>query len=298
MNKKRITVICVVIGLAAVCSGSILFPVLQVHEAERAGALDWELSGGQVNGKNFVDISFRCLDVRRNVTEVSCLINNDGTVSLSVATRGLPHFASHEEEPYRIRIPDLSEGYQADTLPEIKKIVLESENDSLVLWEDEVTVDRLTAQMFAVVTNDKATLDCRIDALLTCFGVHGWGAQQMNTDGSNPPGFGSRLTETDAGHKLTVSINGDVVLYEKSDALKELQKYSCILIALIDDLDEVTWNYSFGEIEDLLHFGASDADAFLGSEDSGIDLKEYGKTASGLQRLMDQIDFAPDVFIV
>lgn len=296
MKKKRIAIICIVIALFF-CAGIIFFPVLQVHEAERAGALDWELSGGQENGRNYVDISFSCFDVRRKVTNVSTLINYDGTVYLSVTTRGLPHFASYEEAPYRIHIPDLPENDSDETYPEIKKVVLESENGSLVLWEENVIVDRLTAEMFAIATNDKVMLDSRIDALLTCFGVDGWAPQQKNTDGSYPPGFGSSLIETEAGYKLTVSINGDVVLYEKPDALKELQKYSCILIALIDDLEEVHWEYSFNGKTETLRFETSDAAALLGPENGGRQIKEYGRTAGGLQRVMNAIDFFPSVFI-
>ncbi len=297
MKKKRIAIICIVIALAVVCAGIIFFPVLQVHEAERSGELDWELSSRQENGRNYVDISFSCFDVRRKVTNVSTIINYDGTVYLSVTTRGLPHFASYEEELYRIHIPDFPENYSDDTSPEIKKVVLESENESLVLWEEEVIVDRLTAEMFAIATNNKAAFDSRIDALLTCFGVNGWAPQQQNADGSYPPGVCSSLTETDAGYKLSVSVNGDVVLYEKTDALKELQKYSCILIALINDLEEVTWEYSFNGKSDTLRFEASDAAALLGSENGGNDIKEYGKTAAGLQRLIDQTGFYSGVFI-
>ena len=296
MKKKRIAIICIVIALFF-CAGIIFFPVLQVHEAERAGALNWELSGGQENGRNYVDISFNCFDVRRKVTNVSTIINYDGTVYLSVTTRGLPHFASYEEAPYRIHIPDLPENDSDETFPEIKKVVLESKNGSLILWEENVIVDRLTAEMFAIATNNKAAFDSRIDALLTCFGVNGWVPQQQNADGSYPPGVCSSLTETDAGYKLSVSVNGDVVLYEKTDALKELQKYSCILIALINDLEEVTWEYSFNGKSDTLRFEASDAAALLGSENGGNDIKEYGKTAAGLQRLMDRIDFESGVFI-
>ena len=164
MKKKYIIIILVFVFLF--CAGIIFYPMMQVHEAERPGALNWELLSGQVNGKNSIDIS-----------------------------------------------------------------------------------------------------------------------------------FGSSLIETDAGYKLTVSINGDVVLYEKPDALKDLQKYSCILLALIDDLEEVTWNYSFNRKTETLRFEMSDAAALLGPENGGRQIKEYGRTAAGLQRLIDQTGFYSGVFI-
>lgn len=297
VKKKGIVLICVAVALAAVWACGIFFPVLQVHEAERSGALDWEISGGQVNGKNSVDISFSCFDVRRKVTEVSCLINDDGTACLSVTTRGIPHFASYEEEPYRIRIPDLSGDFADDASPEIKKIVLESKNDSLVLWEEEVTVDRLTAQMFAIATDNKLSPDEKVNGLLTCFGADSWAPQRKNPDGSFPPRFSARLAETASRYDLTVAFPGDIVLYEKTDALREMRKCSCILIALIDDLDGMTWEYSFDKKKETLRFETSDAAAMLGPENGGGSIKEYGKTAGGLQKVMDAIGFEPSVFI-
>ena len=59
----------------------------------------------------------------------------------------------------------------------------------------------------------------------------------------------------------------------------------------------MSWQYSFSGEEGTLHLDESDAAAMLSPENGGNSIKEYGKTAAGLQRLMDQIDFESGVFI-
>ena len=296
MKKKAIAVICSVAALIISTVCIVISPMIQVHKAEKPAKLLWDVKDHNENPEQHIELSFRCMNERRRIISHSSLFHYDGTVLLTISTRGIPLFFPYADESYDISLSPGEFGFD-DSERTIRKIVLISDDDELVLWEEEVIVDRLTAQMFAIATNDKVTLDGRIDALLTCFGVDGWAPQQKDADGSYPSGFGSRLTETDAGYKLEVAINGDVVLYEKPDALKELQKYSCILIALIDDLDEVTWNYSFNGKTETLRFETSDAVAMLGPENGGRQIKEYGRTAGGLQKVMNAIDFLPSVFI-
>ena len=132
---------------------------------------------------------------------------------------------------------------------------------------------------------------------LLALGVDNWVQEKTNSDGSSNLGYLPALAETVSGHTLTVTFDGDVILYEKEDAVQQLKKISCVLITLFDDLETVTWQYSFDGQKDTLCFNISDAASMLGPENDGSRIKEYGKTAGGLQKVINAISFESGVFI-
>ena len=273
MKKNRKIVICIVIALIAVCAGIVLFPVLSVHTDEKANRLIWDVEESwNDEGRSFFKIAFRCVDPRRKVTKVVESYDDNGNVDLQVTTRGLPLLASADpERQYSVEVADSD-----NTV--IKKITLRTD---IVLWEDGVTVDRLTAFMFDAVKRVSG-ISSKAEIILNYSGADSWGSVG-----------GIQATQ----RKLNVAFSAEVVKDEEADTLEDLKKFSCLLLALIDDLDEVTWEYSFNGKTDALRFEASDAAAMLGPENGGNSIKEYGKTAAGLQRLMDRIDFESGVFI-
>ena len=143
-----------------------------------------------------------------------------------------------------------------------------------------MTVDRLTAILFDEVKRETDRFS-KLQFIMKCSGAAYWG------------GVGFR----EQSNELGVTVNLDGVKDEDMDIPEEMKKYSCVMIALIDELEEVNWQYSFNGKTDELRFEASDAATMLDPEKGGTDIKEYGKTAVGLQRLMDQIDFESGVFI-
>ena len=273
MRKNRKIAIYIVIALIAVCTGIVLFPVLSVHTDEKANRLIWDVVESQNDeGRSFFKISFRCVDPRRKVTKVVESYDDNGTVDLQVTTRGLPLLASADPERlYSVEVADSD-----DTV--IKKITLQT---GIVLWEDGATVDRTTAFMFDGVKRVTG-ISSKAEIILNYSGANSWGS------------VGEIQV---AQRRLSVAFSAEVVKDEEEAMLEELKKSSCLLLALIEDLDEVTWNYSFNGRKDALRFEASDAAAMLGPENGGSSIKEYGKTAACLQRLMDQIDFESGVFI-
>ncbi|MBQ6066776.1 MAG: DUF4825 domain-containing protein [Clostridia bacterium] len=272
MKKNRKIVICIVIALIAVCAGIVLFPVLSVHTDEKANRLIWDVEESwNDEGRSFFKITFRCVDPRRKVTKVVESYDDNGNVDLQVTTRGLPLLASADpERQYSVEVADSD-----NTV--IKKITLQTD---IVLWEDGVTVDRTTAILFDEVKRETDRFS-KLQFIMECSGAAYWG------------GVGFR----EQSNELGVTVNLDGVKDKDMDIPEEMKKYSCVMIALIDELEEVNWEYSFNGKTDVLRFEASDAAAMLGPENGETDIKEYGKTAAGLQRLMDQIDFESGVFI-
>ena len=270
--KKKSVIICIVIALAAICTGIVLFPVLSVHTDEKANRLIWDVvECWNDEGRAIFKVSFRCANARREIVKVEESRDKNGSVDLQVTTRGLSLLASADpERQYSVEVADSD-----NTV--IKKITLQTD---IVLWEDGVTVDRTTAILFDEVKRETDRFS-KLQFIMECSGATYWG------------GVGFR----EQSNELGVTVNLDGVKDEDMDIPEEMKKYSCVMIALIDELEEVNWQYSFNGKTDELRFEASDAATMLDPEKGGTDIKEYGKTAAGLQRLMDQIDFESGVFI-
>lgn len=270
MKKKTIVMLCV-IALAVICAGIVFSPVLSARTDEKANRLIWDVeeSWNEEDQASF-KITFRCVDSKRRVSEVVKSYDANGNVDLRVTTRGLPLLASLDpQRRYSVELTD------SDDVG-IKKITLQTD---IVLWEDGVTVDRLTAFMFDAVKHE-TDYSPKVQVIMNYSGVEYWGC-----------------ISDEQGRDLGLTINEDVVKGEEAAMLEELKKYSCLLLALINDVEKVTWEYSFSGKEGTLHFEESDAAAILSPENGGNSIKEYGKTAAGLQRLIDQIDYGSSVFI-
>ena len=289
-SMKGKTIILIVLVLAAVCFGVVFYPTLQVHTGEQGRKLLWELTESQnEEGQNLFTVSFRCMDERRKVTKIVTSDDENGNVNLQVVTRGIPLLAPADpERRYYVDISDTDD-------MTVQKITLRTD---VVLWEDGVTVDRHTALLFLYAADNSVSVQDNVDTLLGLLGVGSW-----------LPDHTAKLQKTASGYKLTVAVSGNLVAYqdymektgdyeeELEDTLKKLKKASCLLLALIDGLDEVTWDYSANGKKDSLRSDASDAAAMLGPENGGSGIKEYGKTAAGLQKLIDALSFESGVLI-
>lgn len=229
------------------------------------------------------------MDERRKVTKVVTSDDENGVVNLQVVTRGLPLLAP--ADPERRCYVDISD---TDDMT-VQKITLRTD---VVLWEDGVTVDRYTALLFLSATDNDMSAQDNVDGILGLLGVGSW-----------LPNHTAKLQKTASGYGLTVAVSGDLAAHEDymensndyedepEGTLTELKKASCILLALIDELDVVTWDYSADGKRASLRFDASDAAAMLGPENGGSGIKEYGKTAAGLQRVVDALSFESGVLI-
>ena len=259
----------------AVSAGVVCFPMLQVHTEEKAVSLLWDVEESQnESGQTLVRVSFRCVNTGRKVFSVKTDRDASGNVDLQVSTRGLSLIARTDpQSSYDVDI-------EAGGDPSVGRITLASDT---VLWEDGLAVERFTALLFEAGKNDAPQAE-QIDTVCGMLGLNDW------LD-STPVKTITKLISDDSPNRLTIILDGDLVRYYRGNVVTDLKTDSCILIALIDEIEEVLWDYTLNGKKETLRFDISDAAAMLASVSGGSDIKTYGKTAGGLQKLMTAICF-------
>ena len=142
----------------------------------------------------------------------------------------------------------------------------------LIAWENGTQISRLTAQLYAAKNPYVGDMPAngRIAALL------GVGDRFQNYTNE------LQTSEEPYGWKL---ILGDPIAAEEEEPARSFMKASsCAMLALIDNLGYVTWEYRTPSGPQSYTVTASDASAF-----AGTDIKLCAVTATDLQKLMKRL---------
>lgn len=288
MKKKTIVMICV-IAFAVICAGIVFFPVLRTEKVEEAGRLHYSVSftedrkTGQYS--DFYIVLYSTFG-RKKISNASYTVDPDGTVSLSVTERGIPLFFPKNDDGYHIAIPGVLDEDTANAAPGIRRIVLNTEKENVVIWEDGETIDLWTSHLFNKMTENVANAQSLAETILVMLN-----ADRLTLEDPQE-GLPFLVTFPADRREITVDYNPEIVAFEsQKDLLQEWKMDSCYLLALLDGLEKVNWQYSFAGKRDAFSFSAAQA-----SEELGQDVKSYGKTAGALQKLTDLRSTYPPVY--
>lgn len=272
MKKRTKTGICIIIALVVVFTAAAGYPLMLIHETESSRNLEWELGWGtDMSGSEGYYLTFRYTDENRMVRGTKSFPDGAAsTENITVSTCGVPLFGLYQPEPHRIFI---NEDYT---------ITL---NDDIVLYDRGVIIGRFASELYALATPYVGDI-VQNEKILTKLGVD----SLMGRD-ENPslPGMTHKLKTSEPPYEWTVRLNGDLIGFEKaSGPLAELQSYSCVLLAMIGNLDAVNWAYSINGEAFSFRYDTAEASDLMEK-----DIKSYGDSAADLQRLLEDIYYLP-----
>lgn len=79
----------------------------------------------------------------------------------------------------------------------------------------------------------------------------------------------------------------NIITYQQSQQEAMMKSYACVLLAMVDNLSVVSYEYYVDGEMKILSVTLEDASVF-----AGLDVKEHGKSAAALQKLMEQVGLA------
>ena len=287
MKKKTIVMICV-IALAVICAGIIFFPVLQTEKIDGAGRLNISVSFAEdmKTGRYYdFDVVLYPTLGRKKISDASYAVDSDGTVSLSVTERGIPLFFPDPGDGYHVHIPGSHDDQATDAGPGIRRIVLNTGKEDVVVWEDGVNIHGWTDQLFKETSRKNADPVSVAETVLVMLSA------DSITSNDSQEGLSFALTFSPDSREITVDYTRGIIAFDtEKDVLWSLKMDSCFLLALFDELEKVNWNYSFAGERAVLTFSAAQASQTLRK-----DIKSYGKTVVGLQELTNIRQSIPEI---
>lgn len=146
--------------------------------------------------------------------------------------------------------------------------------NGLVLWENGVSIDWLTAKLYEAKTPyvGDMSANANIASLLRVGNRVGSFTNELQTD-AEPYGW-------------TLLLDDPIAAENEKSAKEEMRRCSCVLLAEIENLGTVSWKYETEAGEKTFTVTASDA-----SKLAGQDIKTCAASASELQKLMNELGF-------
>ena len=146
--------------------------------------------------------------------------------------------------------------------------------NGLVLWEDGVSVDWVTARLYEARNPYVGDMSANagIAALFRIGNRVGSYTNELQTD-AEPYGW-------------TLLLDDPVAAENEESVKAEMRRCSCVLLAEVENLGVVTWRYETAAGEQRFTVTASDAAAFAGK-----DIKSCAVTAAELQKLLNTLGF-------
>lgn len=158
---------------------------------------------------------------------------------------------------------------------EVKQVLL---GDRL-LWEDGTEIKALTARLFAAASPYVGNMSANA-ALADILGV----SEQLGA-------FTNELQTSQEPYGWTLRLK--TTFFEKDETeIRELMKSdACVMLALIGNLGQVTWEYTTYAGEQTFTVTAQDASAA-----AGCDIKSCGVSAVELQKLLAALRISPEFY--
>ena len=146
--------------------------------------------------------------------------------------------------------------------------------NGLVLWENGVSVDWLTAKLYEAKNPYVGDMSANVNiaSLLRVGNRVGSFTNELQTD-AEPYGW-------------TLLLDDPVAAENERSVKAEMRRCSCVLLAEVENLGVVTWRYETAAGEQSYTVTASDAAAFAGK-----DIKSCAVTAAELQKLLNTLGF-------
>ena len=176
----------------------------------------------------------------------------------------------------RINVTPLPIAHSGDfTLehPAAREVTSVSVN-GLILWENGKAIDWIAARLYEAKNPYVGDMraNAHIASLLRIGNRVGSFTNELQTD-AEPYGW-------------TLLLDAPVTAADETDIRDEMQRCSCVLLAMIDNLGTVTWKYETEAGEKTFTVTASDA-----SKLAGKDIKACAASASELQNLLNDLGF-------
>lgn len=204
---------------------------------------------------NELHISGTVLDSARGISEIE-FEEEDGTVTLSFkATLASPFHKG-----------DFEAVYEADEQVEQVKI------GNRIIWDHG---EKISAETSAVY-NAKHSYIGDMPANVTLANALGMGEVLG--------GFENELHTIEEPYGWSIYLQEEISPAKEENMQKQMASYAYILLATIDNLDYIQFNYTKGKDTICINFSGEDATAFLGKN-----IKTCAETAADLQNLMKQV---------
>ena len=146
--------------------------------------------------------------------------------------------------------------------------------NGLVLWENGVSIDWLTAKLYEAKNPYVGDMSANVNiaSLLRVGNRVGSFTNELQTD-AEPYGW-------------TLLLDDPIAAESEKSAKEEMRRCSCVLLAEIENLGTVSWKYETEAGEKTFTVTASDAAKLVGR-----DIKTCAASASELQKLMNELGF-------
>ena len=146
--------------------------------------------------------------------------------------------------------------------------------NGLVLWENGVSIDWLTAKLYEAKNPyvGDMSANASIASLLRVGNRVGSFTNELQTD-AEPYGW-------------TLILDDPIAAENEKSAKEEMRRCSCVLLAEIENLGTVSWKYETEAGEKTFTVTATDA-----SKLAGQDIKTCAASASELQNLLNELGF-------
>ena len=103
--------------------------------------------------------------------------------------------------------------------------------------------------------------------------------------GASLGGFTNRLQTDTQPYGWTICLTEPVEAGREAEAVSAMKAYAAALMALIGNLEQVSYEYTVAGVEKTVSLSLEEANAAAGG-----DVKALGETPSGLQELMERLD--------
>lgn len=245
-------IVCAVIVILVLAAAA--FRILYIGEEARTETLysDISVTGSTVKIEGIFD---------RNGSGLARVVFSENDSVVDITVYSAPKCFLNEER--------FSDEYEAQG--DIKEVRV----NGLILWENGEKIDDTAAKLYSLKTPYMGQIvnDLKIAEALNIYGQLGSFANELHT-AEEPYGW-------------SIIFNEAFIPYRETEVHAIMLRNSCVLIALIDNLDYVKWEYrAEGEHKEYT-VTAQDASDF-----AGRNIKDFSSSASQVQLLLEKLEMS------
>lgn len=147
-----------------------------------------------------------------------------------------------------------------------------------ILWENGNEIDKKTSMLYAAKNPYVGDIssDCKIADLL---GVN----EKFGT-------YENKLTTNSKPYGWTLILEREIEDRQEEICIENMRVFSCAMMALIDNLDLVSWKYNVDGNSKTMTFSKEEV-----SNHCGKDIGKFGDSVSNFQELMDILGLTPKI---
>lgn len=206
------------------------------------------------NENNYIDVNMRFVDYKKGMAQIESTVEN-GIVNLEIYS--IPKQRNYEN----------TFGYSIDR-EKCRQISI----DGVIVWADGELIGRKTSDIYKTKT-------AYIGDIVAC----GKAADAIGIK-NQFGGYQNELTTSAKPYDWRLIIQHPIQTEKKNAAKEKMIADACVLLAMIGNLDSVTWDYITDEGQEVMTITKEEA-----TEIVGCDIKECSQSAASLQKMLIQV---------